>query len=273
MKIAISNLAWLNKEEDLIADILPQFQVQGIDIALTKIWQNPLAVSLSEIKAYRSFWQNRGISLIAMQSLLYGRSELTLFESSSQREAMFNYLSKLIEIGHHLGIKILVFGSPKQRKRGNLSPEIVEEIALSFFARIGEVVQQYDMTFCIEPNPTVYGCDFITKSQEGYELVCRVNHQGFGLHLDAAGMTLSQDSIESALTMALPKLCHFHISEPQLKVIGEGEVNHQLLAQTLKRLHYQGWTSIEMLAQSDFDNSQNVIKALKIANQYYGNPL
>ena len=58
MKISISNLAWLNKEEDLIADLLQEFQVQGIDIALTKIWQNPLTVSLSEIKSYRSFWQN-----------------------------------------------------------------------------------------------------------------------------------------------------------------------------------------------------------------------
>ena len=97
MKIAISNLAWLNKEEDLIAYLLQEFQVQGIDIALTKIWQNPLTISLSEIKSYRSFWQNRGISLVGMQSLLYGRPELTLFESSQQRAAMFDYLSKLIE--------------------------------------------------------------------------------------------------------------------------------------------------------------------------------
>jgi len=271
MKIAISNLAWSVKEDNLIANILEEFQVRGIEIAATKIWQNPLEATQLELKDYRAFWQRRGISIVSMQSLLYGRPELTIFESSEQRQKAIDYLSSSIEIGSILGVKVLVFGSPKNRIKGNLSVSAVEEIALDFFHRLGEVAKKYNIQFCIEPNPTVYGCDFITTAEQGYDLVSKINSQGFGLHLDAAGMTLSQDAVESALKMALPKLCHFHISEPQLKVIGEGGVNHLLFGQTLNRLNYQGWTSIEMLAQNSRDNSQNVIKALETAHKYYGN--
>lgn len=270
MKIAISNLAWQPEETDSIAQILFNSSIKGVEIAPTKIWSNPIAVSASEAQTYKAYWQNYHIQIVALQSLLFGRGDLTIFETQEKRLATRDYLSSLIKLAGQLGASVLVFGSPKNRLVNHISPQVALEIAVDFFSYLGNVAYNYGVTFCLEPNPKVYGCDFINTSAEGFDLVNKVNNQGFGLHLDAAAITLSEEVITTALEKALPRLCHFHISEPNLQVIGSGKVRHDLFAQTLNRLNYQGWVSIEMLAQNQGDNLQNVKKALALVNQYYG---
>ena len=97
--------------------------------------------------------------------------------------------------------------------------------------------------FCIEPNPIYYGCDFVTNAREGETLVSTVNHEGFGLHLDAAGMQLSGDA-PTALTNHT--FCHFHISEKNLLPIGAGDTDHAAFGAALASSDYAGWISIEM---------------------------
>lgn len=205
-----------------------------------------------------------------MQALLFGRPDLTIFQDAQKRQETFEYLSGMIELGSKLGARVLVFGSPKNRRIGNLDWQEAEEIALAFFYDLGEVAVKHGIMFCIEPNPTAYNCDFITNSQQGLELVSKTDSKGFGLHLDAAGMTLSQEAIEIALKQAVNRLCHFHISEPYLGQVGEGKVDHQKFGNTLANLNYENWKSIEMKAQNPDSNHLNVIQGLETAIQYYG---
>jgi sugar phosphate isomerase/epimerase len=269
MKIAISNIAWQLEEEESIAEIMQELGIKGVEIAPTKIWKVPLSAADSEIESYKNFWQSRGIEIVAMQALLYGRPDLTIFQETQKRQETFQYLASIIELGSKLGVRVLVFGSPKNRMISHLSWEEAEAIALPFFFDLGEVAAQHDLIFCIEPNPPAYNCDFITNSQQGLELVAKVNNKGFGLHLDAAGMTLSEESIEPTLKQALDRLCHFHISEPYLGQVGEGKVDHQKFGDLLAKLNYQGWKSIEMKAQSPDSNHLHVMQALETAMQYY----
>jgi sugar phosphate isomerase/epimerase len=269
MKIAISNIAWQIEEEATIAQIMQDMGIKGVEIAPTKIWQSPLSATDQEIKDYRNFWQSKGIEIVSMQALLFGRPDLTIFASKSQREATINYLSAIIEIGSKLGVNVLVFGSPKNRTIGDIPFSEAEEIAIDFFSQVGDIAAKYGMMFCIEPNPKAYNCDFIVNSRQGFDLVNKANHQGFGLHLDAAGMTLSEEKIKPALSYGISRLCHFHISEPYLAQVGDGKVDHQAFGETLKSLNYSGWKSIEMRAQDPKNNTEYVIKALKTASYYY----
>ncbi|HEY9874329.1 MAG TPA: sugar phosphate isomerase/epimerase family protein [Candidatus Obscuribacterales bacterium] len=270
MKIAISNIAWQISEEESVAKVMQQLNIKGVEIAPTKIWNNPLSAKDSDIYDYRAFWKSRGIQIVAMQSLLFGRPDLTIFQDSENRKETFEYLLGMVELGSKLGVKNLVFGSPKNRRVENLGQKEAEEIATSFFYNIGQVAHKNGVMFCIEPNPSVYGCDFITTSKQALDLVEQVNSDGFGLHLDAAGMTLSEEDIDIAIKLSCKKLCHFHISEPQLEIVGTGIVNHSLFAKELDNQKYEGWASIEMKAQSQDSNIINVTKALTTAVEYYG---
>src|SRR5439155_21536237 len=121
---------------------------------------------------------------------------LTIFENSKKRKETFEHLTGMIRLGGQFGAKVLVFGSPKNRNVRDLPIAEIESIAVPFFHGLGQIAIENNLTFCIEPNPTEYGCDFFTTSMQGFDLVRKVNSKGFGLHLDAAGMTLSQEPKE-----------------------------------------------------------------------------
>lgn len=271
MKLAISNIAWPLEDTPAVADVMAEFGITGVEIAPTIRWPHPLEAGDEEIKAYRRTWNDRGIEIVAMQALLYGRPDLTLFESREQRRETLAYLRRIMRLGSLLGAGPLVFGSPKNRRVGQQPPAEIEAMAVSFFRAAGEAALEEGVVLCIEPNPVDYGCDFITTAEQGRALVETVGSAGFGLHLDAAGMTLSRDALIPTLERCADRLCHFHISEPFLGPIGEGAVDHDTLAATLRRLGYSHWTSVEMRHNPNRDTVAELRRVLAFQRRVYGN--
>lgn len=269
MKLAISNLAWSPAEDGEVAAVLQSFDVQGIELAPTKLWPDLAQAQDVDLIAYRAFWQRQGIHIVALQSLLFGQPELVLFRDQETRSQTLNYLRRVMHIAARLGAQILVFGSPRNRLRNELGAQQSQAIAVEFFRQVGDLAAQHDVCFCIEPNPVAYGCDFIRTTKEGVELVRAVNHPHFRLHLDAGGMTLSGDDYAEAITASRELLAHFHISEPQLALIGTGNTDHAAAAGALRRVAYDNWVSIEMLNKTSLPNLQAVRGALACAMEYY----
>lgn len=271
MKLAISNIAWRPDEDAEVTALMHEYSVTGIEIAPTKIWQDPTSVSDSDIKSYAARLTKKGIEIISMQALLFGHPELTIFDSGVQRKKTFGYLQKIIRLGGLLGAGPLVFGSPKNRLIRNMDKAIAMEIACEFFTSVGKCAINHDCIFCIEPNPEAYGCDFITTSGQAREIVNLVNHPGFGLHLDAAAMTMSNEDIVNQLPLAIPMLRHFHISEPHLEIVGTGKVDHKLFAELFSNSEYGNWHSIEMRQQEHGNNVENIAEALCFVHRTYDN--
>jgi D-psicose/D-tagatose/L-ribulose 3-epimerase len=270
MKISISNIAWDLPEEEAVASLLQQKSIGGVEIAPTKIWPSPLEADSKGIAVYRRWWEDRGIPIVAFQALLFGHPELTIFESKEMREKTFHYLSGIIRLATSLGSKVLVFGSPKNRLIGDQEKHQVMETAVDFFRRLGEVALKGKTLFCIEPNAAEYGCDFIRTAREGLDLVKRVGHPGFGLHLDAGIMTLNKEPYEQVLEECLDSMAHFHISEPQLALIGEGSTEHLRIGSHLEKIGYQGWVSIEMRNGLKPSNLDSIRQALDFVISRYG---
>ncbi len=267
MKLAISNIAWPSSDEGRVADLLREMGIAGVEVAPTKIWPQPLSVTTAEIQAYREFWESRGVRIVALQALLFGRADLTIFDSAETRRQTFDYLAGMIRLAATLGARVLVFGSPKNRRVGHLASEEASRIALPFFRDLAAVAVDHDTMFCIEPNPPEYGCDFLTTSAAALDLIRSVNSPGLGLHLDAGGLTLSREPL-TAVEEGLPWLRHFHISEPHLESLGAGGSDHRGYGETLARIGYQGWTSIEM-RQPVADGLQRVKDALTYSLDRY----
>src|SRR5690606_31584484 len=96
------------------------------------------------------------------------------------------------------------------------------------------------------PNPRRYGCDFIVNAREGVKLVQAVDHPGFALHLDAAGMHLEGDVLAELWPEVHPMLRHFHISEPDLGGFSNPVVPHAANLAFLREHGYDNWCSVEM---------------------------
>lgn len=118
----------------------------------------------------------------------------------------------------------MVFGSPKNRQRGEMSYAEAFDIAKEFFGEIAKVAHENGVVFCIEPNAPQYACDFVTTAREGADLVRAVNHPGLGLHLDTACMTLAGDDIAISIRENADILSHFHVSSPMLGLVESGSL-------------------------------------------------
>lgn len=245
MKLALSNLAWDPADDAAVAVQMAARGVTAVEIAPTKVWPQLDTVTQGQAETYRNSWEDRGIAIVAMQALLFGRPDLTVFESDEKRAETLAFLDVVARVGAWLGAKPLVFGSPKNRRRFGQDDAEAFDIASDFFAKAGAIAQRHGTVLCIEPNPVAYACDFVTESTAGRALVEAVGHPGFRLHLDAAGMTMANERPD-AVAQCLPVLAHFHASEPQLAPLGTGGVDHAAFAAVLRDGGYQGYVSVEM---------------------------
>jgi len=271
VRIAISNIAWRADEEAGVRDWLAERGIDAVEIAPGKIGPAPAELTRDQLARYRDFWRERGIEIVAMQALLFGRSELALFGSDAQRDEMFRYLARIVRVGGALGARALVFGSPANRKRGAVSLEQAAELAAPFFRRLGELAVESGTCLCIEPNPPETGCDWIHGVAQARAFVDLVAHPGFGLHLDAAALHLAGEGEEQIHANA-GRIRHFHASEPQLAPVGPGSlVPHERFAAALRAAGGVPAVSIEMRQVEPLaSNLAYVERALAYVQPIYG---
>lgn len=270
MKLAVSNIAWIPEEEPIIADRLQELGVKYIELAPTKYWQDPTIVSEAEARQKVVWWQQYGITPVAFQSMLFNRPDLKLFDSAELREEAAVYMEKFIALAGAMGVSRMVFGSPKNRQRGDMSSVQAMEIAAEYFGRLAKAASACNTEVCIEPNAPQYTCDFITNAHEGLEFVKNLNAKGVGLHLDTACMTLAGDDIEQSIIAAGDALHHFHVSAPMLgDVRADDGVDHAAAARGLAQIAYDGVVSIEMRPGESGKNLQRVEEAVQFVRSVY----
>lgn len=266
MKISISNLAWDPVLDISVAKLLQKYCILGVDLALTKIWDEPVSASRMDIVKYRQFWANKGISIVGIQSLLFSHPEMEIFKDDKNRNDTLEYLRKISRLSHQLGARVLVFGSPKNRLVGSVKKSEINKIAADFFSKVSDICQHYGLIFCLEPNPTQYGCDYISTHQEAIELAKTINNPSFRINLDTSTMTMNLENYLETITRAIPWSGHVHISEPNLAPIAKGVTNHVNIASAFSEINYNGWISIEMKEQPE-----NVLSTVEKSIKYVTN--
>jgi sugar phosphate isomerase/epimerase len=222
---------------------------EGAELAPTKVF-GELRDAYATAAAVRDRWESLGLPVIAFQSLLFGRPDLMVFGDSTAQMALQEHLRVICGLAESLGARALVFGSPGNRRiPGEMPPLAAHDLARQVFHDLGQIAFDHGTCLCLEPNPTHYGCNFITTAAEGDRLVREVDHPGFRLHLDTAAMTLAGDPIAESITRSADILAHFHASNPDLSPVGSDGVAHQEAAGALQAIGYDGFVSMEMREQ------------------------
>src|SRR3954470_17591651 len=164
MRVAFSNLAWPAELDAEVLAGLPYRGFSSLEVAPTRLWADPLAQDADEIAAARAAVQAAGLEIVALQSLLFQRPELQLFGDAEARSGLLDHLLGMARLAAGLGATRLVFGSPGNRRRGDLPVEQADEIAVEVFSRLGAQAADLGVCFCIEANPVAYTCDYLTDA-------------------------------------------------------------------------------------------------------------
>jgi D-psicose/D-tagatose/L-ribulose 3-epimerase len=270
MKLSVSNIAWTEAQDEASLAALSRFGVEGVEVAPTRLWPAWAGMSAESARAVRDHLRERGFAIPAMQSLLFGLPDLNLFGDSARREALRRHLESLFPVAAELGARVLVFGSPKNRDRGDIEESVALALAADFFRELARSASAHDVVLCIEPNPPQYASNFVTGWRQALALVEAVNTMGFGLHLDTGCIVMNGDDPADAISTCGSAIQHFHISEPHLSGFDAPVVDHASVSQALRAVDYRNWISIEM--RSNAASVAALEGALAFVQKTYVNP-
>lgn len=266
MKLAISNIAWETHDDPAVLAVLRHCGVTGIEIAPTKIWPSWQGASAAAAAELRRSLNDEGFSVPAFQAILFGRNDLRVFDEGTWA-AFDEHMRLVADLAAVMGAGVLVFGSPKNRRRGQLPMSQAVPTAVRLFQRLGSICAERGVTIGLEHNPPEYGCDFVTCAADAAELTAQVSSEGFALHLDAGGLHMCGGDIASVIRDVGP-FVHYHASEPMLdNPVRAKSVDHAAAAGALTEVGYSGWVSLEMKGPNSPDD---IRQALELVGQAYG---
>jgi sugar phosphate isomerase/epimerase len=246
MKLAVSNIAWDPKNNLKIRNILSDFRITYLEGSPNLFFRDILKVKQNEIKALRSFWENHGINIYCLQSVLYNK-DWNIFKNEDDRKKILSYLEKIFYVFNKVGVKVIVFGSPKNRFILKNKELIAKKIALNFFEKLGDVGKKFNIRIALEPNPKEYNCNFLTNTIDAYNFISMLNHKMVGINFDLGGSILNNEKIDETIFLIKEKLFHVHISAPYLKPIDTlDEKVLKALFFSLEKINYKKIVSLEM---------------------------
>jgi sugar phosphate isomerase/epimerase len=162
------------------------------------------------------------------------------------RTATADYLVELAKACQELGGTILVLGSPAQRRiPAGFSKEQATEFAVDTLKRTIDGISKAGVMLCLEPlSPP--DADFINTASEGLEIVEKINHPNYCLHLDVKAMSTEPEPTTEVIRKYIGKTGHFHANDSNLRGPGFGNVDFVPIFQTLLEKKYSGWVSVEV---------------------------
>ena len=240
MRLGFSNIAWSTEHDEAVGQFLQQRGIDSIDIALSKYFPDIHSTTTDDVQCVIDFWANYGISIYGIQSLLFGTSGLNLFTSESNRQDMIHHLRRVIKLSDLLGAKRLVFGSPKNRDASGVEKSEADRIAVRFFRELASILEDTDIVLCLEPNPTIYNCNYLIDSASAYALVKLIDRPSIGLQMDFGSILANGEDCEQVLRDHGDVIRYAHISEPYLKAMNPENLDaHRKYSRVLCE-HYAG---------------------------------
>lgn len=267
--LSISNIAWLAYENSEVLQLMNANGFSGLEIAPTSIWSNVVDVAKKDIFAFKEHVNENGIDIVAMQSLLYGHPEMTIFNEREARNLTLTHLKKCIDLGVELGVSAYVFGSPKNRCIPAQKGPEYQRIAFDFFNNLGDYAYENGGVLCIEPNPESYGTNFINSTVEALKFVKLIDNPGLKINVDTGTIIENREDYYNILKGSMDYIGHVHVSEPFLNPIDKTRSEHSGLAMLLKTQGYCRYVSIEMKKVSETSCISNVKDALDYISKLY----
>ena len=248
----MSNIAWQAEERLGAYAILAEASITGLEIAPGIFFHaaaDPFVPDDASAREALREAADAGLSLVSMQSLLFGVSGAALFEGPEARTTFERGMHRAITLAGRFGIPNLVFGSPAQRRvpEGMTMAEALDEAA-EVFRCLGDAAAAAGTRITIEANPAAYGTNFLNTLDEAEAFVALVGHPAIALILDLGAMHMNASfaSVPARLLALAPQLNHVHVSEPDL---APAPADPAALVPVLKGLRAAGYAkavSIEM---------------------------
>ena len=250
MNLSITNLAWNEEEENKVLDWIVDRGIKTLEIALTKQFGDWDSINKRKLIDYKTRIKERGLSVISLQSLFYNK-DCNIFTNNLE---FVEHFKKIMEYSSILECKYLVFGSPKNKKRGDKNSNICNDIFIETFSLLSEI--DSEIYIGIENTPTCYGSDFLITYEQTKDLVDKIDKNNVRFHIDTGCLSLSGSDYCKVFESLKHQAKSIHISSKNLQSVYEDNKIENFISSHLSG--YNGNVSLELLNLNFNDIKKNI---------------
>jgi sugar phosphate isomerase/epimerase len=251
MRYAICNETFEGWDHARVCRFVADLGYGGLEIAPFTLAPRITDVSLDRRTILRRQAEECGLTIIGLHWLLAKTEGLHVTsQDEGVRQRTAEYLVELARGCRDLGGELMVFGSPAQRRiPTGAGKSQAMDYASDTFERALPGIADCGVKLCLEPLAPSEA-DFITTCAEAVELLDRLAHPNFVLHLDVKAMAADEAPIPELIHLHASRTAHFHANDPNKRGPGFGKVDFVPILQALKGTDYQGWVSVEVFDYS-----------------------
>lgn len=225
---------------------------QAIEIAPFTLADDVRSIDKAKREGLRRTVSRYGLEVAGLHWLLVKPEGLHINHPNPEvRLKTVDYLKALAVFCGDLGGRVMVFGSPMQRK---ILPGVPYEDAWDWtvesFREASEYALDYGVLICIEPLRKEL-TNFITTVEDALKLIEDVNRPNFRLILDVYFMSGTGRPIRDQILLGSKYLSHVHANDDNRGGPGFGSVDYKEVAEALKEVKYQGYVSVEVLREEE----------------------
>jgi sugar phosphate isomerase/epimerase len=270
MRIGVSNLLWTRELDEPVATLLGSRGIDAIDLVPTRYVDEVADVSSEQLRAIGRFWRERGIEIVGMQSLLHGTHGLDIFGDRHTRQRTAAHLRAVLRFGAEVGARQMVFGSWRNRIRGELPAADALACAADFFGEVAQAAAGLGVCLTIEPISARYGNDFLVDHEEAAQLVEQVSHPAFRLTLDVGCIALAGEDAAAVARRHGHLVSHVQLAAYQLAPLSMADPVHARAGPALTAALPGRVACIEALKPPDMSAFDAIAQCLDVAQRHYG---
>jgi sugar phosphate isomerase/epimerase len=248
MRIALCNEVIRELAFERQCEFASKVGYDGLEVAPFTLGDEPHLLAGSRRSELRRAAREAGIAITGLHYLMIAPKGLSITSSDAgQRARTVEVMQRLCGLAADLGAKVLVHGSPAQRR---LEPGLEAEgrkWGAECFAAVAEAAQQAGVVYCIEP---LAGPDanFINTVEEAAAIVRAVDSPALRTMVDcaAAGRAEAQP-IPDLLRQWLPTglIGHVQLNDRNRRAPGQGGDRFAPVLAALLRHGYKGAVGVE----------------------------
>jgi sugar phosphate isomerase/epimerase len=152
---------------------------------------------------------------------------------------------------------------------GDRDRKYVEELFVDEVSELCEYARARGVTLLLEP-VNRYECDFINTVEEGGKFLKRIAAANLGIMPDVFHMNIEERNIGEALTRNIEYIKYVHFADSNRLAPGEGHLDFGKILETLRKVGYDEFISIEILPKPSPDiAAQQAINFLRPLMQHF----
>lgn len=242
-KYSVCNEIFEGWSLDRISRFIKPLSYKGIEIAPYTLAENVSELSPARRGELKKMMVDNGIECSGLHWLLLSPKGLHVTTADKNiRKKSWEYFRMLIDFCADLGGKVMILGSPQQRKPEGCSAEEAVKNLKDGLAEIAPYAEDRNIVVLIESMPR--DCFVVTSMAEAVSMVEEINSPSIQIMMDLIHCINDPEPIDKLMHKYSQYIKHIH-THSKGTYLDRGPTDFLPVFRALKEINFQYWISLE----------------------------